>query len=121
MSKLSVAKIEALLRAEKARLDEEHARLAERGGQGRGDRAELADYDVNHPADAGTELFEREKDMALVGNIDGLVVRIEAALAKIHAGTYGICERCGQRIPDARLKAAPYATMCISCQSKYEG
>jgi len=116
-----VAKMEALLRAEKTRLEEERAQIAERGGQGRGDQGELADYDVNHPADAGTELFEREKDIALAGNIDSLISHIEAALERIHAGTYGACDRCGQRIPDARLRIAPYAIMCISCQSKYEG
>src|SRR3546814_13132406 len=43
---------------------------------------------------------------------------ISAALAKIDAGTYGICERCAAPIPFARLEAVPYAAYCVTCQAK---
>ena len=45
---------------------------------------------------------------------------IEAALARIAAGTYGICEDCAEPIDHARLEAAPAATRCVECQRKHE-
>lgn len=45
---------------------------------------------------------------------------IERALERIREGSYGVCERCGQKIPAARLQALPYATMCIRCQKLHE-
>lgn len=42
------------------------------------------------------------------------VLRVQA---RIHAGQYGICERCGQEIPNERMEAHPTATMCIPCQT----
>ena len=46
-----------------------------------------------------------------------LCVQIDRALAKISAGTYGTCEQCGNAIPQARLKALPYAALCVACKS----
>jgi DnaK suppressor protein len=48
------------------------------------------------------------------------LARIEKALEKMQAGTYGICEECGCEIPLARLQALPYATLCIRCQREAE-
>ena len=51
---------------------------------------------------------------------EGLVspdARVDLALVKIEAGTYGVCERCGNPIPKARLKALPYAALCVACKS----
>jgi DnaK suppressor protein len=69
-------------------------------------------YD-EEPADAGTATFEREKDLSLVNNIVDLRDRIDKALAKIDDGTYGLCDRCGKPIEKLRLKALPYANLCI--------
>lgn len=44
--------------------------------------------------------------------------QIDGAITRIHQGSYGICMRCGKEIPQARLKALPYALLCISCASK---
>jgi DnaK suppressor protein len=60
---------------------------------------------------------ERERDLALSAQARGLVDEIDRALAKMDAGTYGVCERCGQPIPKARLKALPYAALCVACKS----
>lgn len=46
--------------------------------------------------------------------------QIEDALARIRAGHYGICEQCGQMIKKARLKAIPFATLCVSCKEEEE-
>jgi RNA polymerase-binding protein DksA len=82
---------------------------------------ELVNFDVNHPGDLATETFEKEKDIALNENIDGLLAQIDEALQKIDAGTYGVCDRCGKQIPAARLDALPYATLCVDCQGRFEG
>ena len=61
--------------------------------------------------------MERERDLQLAGQARATVEEIDRALAKIDAGTYGICERCGQPIPKARLKVLPYAALCVACKS----
>jgi RNA polymerase-binding protein DksA len=45
---------------------------------------------------------------------------IDAALSRIQNGKYGICMKCGKKIPEERLEAIPYALMCISCKSSDE-
>ena len=64
-------------------------------------------------ADAGTNTFEREKDLSLVNNLRDLMDRIDKALAKMDDGSYGLCDRCGKPIEKLRLKALPYANLCI--------
>jgi DnaK suppressor protein len=64
-------------------------------------------------ADAGTATFERERDLSLVNNLHDLMERIDKALAKMDEGTYGLCDRCGKPIEKLRLKALPYANLCI--------
>ncbi|HTJ76100.1 MAG TPA: TraR/DksA C4-type zinc finger protein [Acidimicrobiales bacterium] len=60
---------------------------------------------------------ERERDLALSAQARAAVDEIDRALAKMDAGTYGVCERCGNPIPKARLKALPYASLCVACKS----
>jgi DnaK suppressor protein len=60
---------------------------------------------------------ERERDLALSAQARAAVDEIDRALAKMDAGTYGVCERCGKDIPKARLKALPYASLCVACKS----
>lgn len=64
-------------------------------------------------ADAGTATFERERDLSLTNNIRDLTEKIDRALDRIDQGNYGLCERCGKPIEKARIKALPYATLCI--------
>jgi DnaK suppressor protein len=64
-------------------------------------------------ADAGTATFERERDLSLTNNIRDLTDKVDRALERITEGTYGLCERCGKPIEKARIKALPYATLCI--------
>ena len=60
---------------------------------------------------------ERERDLQLSALARAAVDEIDRALAKMDAGTYGVCERCGNPIPKARLKALPYAALCVACKS----
>jgi len=64
-------------------------------------------------ADAGTATFEREKDLSIENNVRDLLQKIERALKRIEAGTYGVCDRCGKQIEKARIKALPYVDLCI--------
>jgi DnaK suppressor protein len=64
-------------------------------------------------ADAGTFTFERERDLSIENNVRDLMGKIDRALARMDSGTYGICSRCGKPIEKARLKALPYADLCI--------
>ena len=111
----------AALQKERARFIEQVALLEDNGI----DRAmsdslgELSMYD-NHPADQGTELFERSKDIGLQDNARILLTSVEDALRRVHDGTYGICEACGREIPFQRLEAVPWADKCLSCQQTAE-
>ena len=67
----------------------------------------------DEPADAGTATFEREKDLSIENNVRDLLRKIDGALRRMDAKTYGLCERCGRPIEKARLKALPYAELCI--------
>ena len=73
---------------------------------------DVASFDEEF-ADAGTATFERERDLSLSNNIRDLTEKIDRALERIDEGTYGLCERCGRPIEKARIKALPYATLCI--------
>jgi DnaK suppressor protein len=71
-------------------------------------------------ADAGTKAFEREHDLALAQNAQNLLDQGERALDRIDAGTYGVCESCGQPIGKARLMAFPRASLCVACKQREE-
>ncbi|WP_112179694.1 MULTISPECIES: TraR/DksA C4-type zinc finger protein [Paraliobacillus] len=73
---------------------------------------ELSNYD-NHPGDTATELFEREKDIALNEHIERGLKDIEKALSAIDQGTYGICEVCQKDISFDRLEAIPTTLRCL--------
>src|SRR5437588_6034681 len=119
---VNVEKFKKRILAEKERLVADRSRLMDHNGESASERAgDLVDFDMNHPGEAGSELFEREKDEALNENIDGMLSLIEASLQKIEDGTYGKCDRCAKAITEARLEALPYAVFCIDCQSRVEG
>jgi DnaK suppressor protein len=67
--------------------------------------------------EGGTVTVDRERDLALSAQARAAVEEIDHAIAKITAGTYGLCEGCGQPIPRARLKALPQARLCVNCKS----
>jgi RNA polymerase-binding transcription factor DksA len=78
-------------------------------GQSESDEvSELADYD-QHPADTASETFEREKDLSILEQLEAELAELEAALDRIERGTYGIDERTGEPIDEARLDAVPTA------------
>lgn len=73
-----------------------------------------------HMADVGTDNYERELMIELIQNGEDSVRNIDDALERIEEGTFGICEACEKKINRERLKAVPYASLCISCQREEE-
>lgn len=74
----------------------------------------------NHPADMGTETFERERDLAVDEHQNNELDQINHALDQIEDGTYGKCEICGKPIPYERLEALPFTTLCIEDAAKVQ-
>ena len=75
----------------------------------------------NHLADAATETYERELDEGLEEDAERQLRDVELALERIANGTYGTCEVCGKEIPEERLEAIPWTTMCIDDARKVGG
>jgi DnaK suppressor protein len=73
-----------------------------------------------HMADTATETVEREIGNTLEEHDERLLEAIDAALQRIESGTYGKCVNCGAQIPEERLEAMPWATLCIECKRKEE-
>jgi RNA polymerase-binding protein DksA len=67
----------------------------------------------NHLAETATATVDREIDYTLEENSEQVLEEIDAALERIEAGTYGICEVCGRPIGEERLEALPWARLCI--------
>lgn len=73
---------------------------------------ELADTD-QHPADIGTETFNRERDLATMESVQAELDDVDRALQRLEEGTYGTCTACGRPISAARLEALPATPYCI--------
>jgi DnaK suppressor protein len=86
--------------------------------------AELAGIEVEGPgqmtygsqAAAATHVFEQQRDLALRERNEQHLAAVDAALARLEAGAYGLCESCGKPIAPERLEALPSAALCIDCQ-----
>jgi DnaK suppressor protein len=65
--------------------------------------------------DGTLEAVSRLTEVGVGGSLEVSEERIERALAKLDAGTYGACDRCGRPIAPARLRAAPESVLCIDC------
>ena len=101
------------------RLEDQRARLLDEISQFRISGRDNLGYG-NHQADDATDAFEQAKELSLLQNSERVLAQVEAALGRFERGAYGFCERCGQPIDPARLKALPYATLCMSCQQRSE-
>ena len=113
--------MEQVLLREKERILQEHG---EREGiaahQSTSDSLGELSLADNHPADIGSETFERSKDLSLHQKRLYDLQKIEKALEKLKTGDYGKCETCGGDIDKERLQAIPYARWCLPCQEAKE-
>jgi len=74
----------------------------------------------DHMGDAATDIFDRERDLSLEENLDDLLKQVDSALERLDSGSFGQCIRCGKKIDEARLRAIPYAGLCIECKKEEE-
>lgn len=104
------------------RLDRDRAQLKDEALQGVGGEASGGLSDVPlHLADLGTHDYEEEITLRLLKNEEQLIEEINAAVARLDQGTFGICEVCQQQIAKERLQALPYARSCAPCAHKRSG
>ena len=67
--------------------------------------------------DGTTEAVDRLNRVGTAKELEAILRDVERALAKIDEGTYGICDRCGRLISEARLEARPWSVRCVDCAS----
>ncbi len=109
----------------KQRLQEERARRLALAGRLRQEGAdpvesgELSTVD-QHPAELGSETFERELELTTLTIVENDLKDIDDALRRLDDGSYGICEECGKPIDEARLEAVPWARYCVVDQARIE-
>lgn len=113
-------KARQLLTEERERLEGFRNRVSDTGEEAQEDSlSELSTLD-QHPADVGSETFERTKDLSLQEDVTGRLEDVARAFEKLEDGTYGTCEACGKPIPDERLEAMPAARYCVEHQAERE-
>lgn len=108
---------EQIIFRERRKLLEERSRLS--GELERLREALKTEVDVD-AEEGDPDLIEREKNVALVSQLERKKEDVEAALRLIEKGKYGVCERCGKEIPTERLEVRPDATLCVQCQAEVE-
>jgi DnaK suppressor protein len=113
LAKKEADDLRARLITEKSELESQLATLEENTfAASQSDMSGEVAFD-DETADAGTATFERERDLSIENNIRDLLTKIDRALQRMGAGTFGICDRCGKPIEKARVKALPYVDLCI--------
>ncbi|MBI5873514.1 MAG: TraR/DksA C4-type zinc finger protein [Candidatus Omnitrophica bacterium] len=73
-----------------------------------------------HMADVATDNYDREFSLGLASKERTVLNEINHALGKLEEGGFGSCETCKKPISKIRLKAVPYATLCLKCQQNKE-
>ena len=81
--------------------------------------AELSHFD-QHPADAASDAFEREKEFSILERVQEELDDVDRALVRLDKGTYGRCDACGEVIADERLATLPAARFCVEHQADLE-
>ena len=74
----------------------------------------------SHVAETAIATVNREIDFTLEENSMRMLAAIDDSLRRIENGTYGTCAHCGSGIPEERLEAYPWASLCIDCKREAE-
>lgn len=109
------AELHERLKKEKTELSEKIEQLRALG-QPSAERKEGSPFGKRE--EGADEASELEKRLALERRLEESLKEVEHALQKYEAGTYGLCDSCGQRIERARLEAIPQATLCMKCKAQ---
>jgi DnaK suppressor protein len=110
---VDIEAVKRRLTEERSVVLEERRRLAEDTPQAQDGAADGSD---SRAATDAAETLDRGIELSLEDNAEHLLGAIESALARVEAGSYGMCERCGHAIANERLEALPWATKCIECK-----
>lgn len=73
-----------------------------------------------HQGDAGSDAYDRDFALSVLAKEQDALYEIEQALRRIERGVYGVCEMSGEKIPQARLEAIPFARLTVQCQADWE-
>ncbi len=111
-----------LLHAEHDRLDGIVTSFRDDGVIGESQEENLSELSSadQHPADAATETFNRERDLSVLEQVEAELADVERALRRVDDGSYGTCEACGRPIGDERLEALPATRFCLDDQATAE-
>ena len=122
MPAIDPSEARTLLLEERERLEQIRASLALEAGEGVSEEDQIGELSLadQHPADVGTETFEREKDLSILERVDGQLADVDHALKRVDDGTYGTCEVCGRDIDEDRLRARPATRFCLDDQARVE-
>jgi RNA polymerase-binding protein DksA len=112
---VDIEAVKRRLTEQRSTIVEERGRLAEAASPSVVD-ATGADTAEGNSADGAAETLDRGIELSLEDNAEHLLAAIDSALARIEAGAYGMCDRCGAPIAHERLEALPWATKCIECK-----
>jgi len=114
-----IAEQQKKLEEEKREVEEEIKNLTERGSVSNHFKVKYPQFGYKEEENA-EEVENYIEKLNLEGHLEDLLNSINHALEKIKKGKYGICEKCGQKISEERLRAYPAATLCIEDQNKEE-
>jgi DnaK suppressor protein len=96
---------------QRAELEGQQTQLESRLGELHVD--DLAETQDSNFADGGQVAAEQDEIMALANDLRGQLDDVQHALSKLDSGSYGLCEVCGEAIPDDRLAALPATRFCM--------
>jgi len=121
MSALDMERFRTMLLEERKRVQDAIDYLhAEHPGSLDEEVEEISAGSDNHLAETATATLDRELDYSLEENSEHVLNEIDGALRRIDEGAYGTCARCGRQIPEERLEARPWASLCIDCAREAE-
>ena len=120
LSKEQTKQLRQLLITDRAKLAGEIKAIAREASKSpREASGDLSAYTI-HMADMAADTYERELSMDIVSSEQEILYQIDDALKRLEDGSYGVCQQCNEPIAMSRLKAVPYAAMCIRCQRAKE-
>jgi len=120
MNKRELARFKKLIEAERVRVLDRLGVIGEEISDRTDNKSSGSQGYSNHMADIGSDAMGQEQAFMHASQGNEYLRRLDDALKRIEAGTYGECEDCESKIPVKRLEAFPAAKLCVTCKSKRE-